>query len=389
MWEIPREENRKDFIFVGLTLVLTIVLFLLPNEFQREAYPNSARARAVVRSVDNSGVAQFGLVRQGDQGVELEILKGEYKGLEVKADNILMGTMELDKIFEEGDRVLAVLTFNPETREIVSAVAYDHYRIDKEIILMILFVVLLLAYARWTGLKALLSFVFTGMIIWKVLLPGYLRGWDPVFLALASCAVLTGVIIFLVAGMNKKGLTAFLGGFLGIVLTSLLALIFGGQFRIHGAVLKFSETLLYSGYPHLNLTRIFLAGIFLAASGAVMDLAMDIAASMKELADKHPGISRKELLVSGVRVGRAVLGTMTTTLLLAYSSGFSAMMMVFIAQGTPAVNVFNLSYVSAEILHTLVGSFGLVTVAPFTALTGAFIYAEKSPTESGDSIPVQ
>ena len=377
MLQIPHEENRKDFIFVGLTLVLTIILFFLPNEFQREAYPNSVRARALVSSVDNSGVARFGLVRQGDQMVNLKILNGEFKGMELEAGNILMGTMELDKIFAEGDKALAILSLNPETREIVSAVAYDHYRIDKEIILMVLFVVLLLAYARWTGLKALLSFIFTGLIIWKVLLPGYLRGWDPVFLALITCAVLTGVIIFLVAGMNKKGLTAFLGGFLGIILTAVLALVFGGEFKIHGAVLKFSETLLYSGYPHLNLTRIFLAGIFLAASGAVMDLAMDIAASMKELADKHPGITRKELLVSGFRVGRAVLGTMTTTLLLAYSSGFSAMMMVFIAQGTPAVNVFNLTYVSAEILHTIVGSFGLVTVAPFTALTGALIYAEK------------
>jgi uncharacterized membrane protein len=377
MWEIPREENKKDFVFVGLTLMLTIILFFLPNEFERDAYPNSTRAKALVTAVDNSGIARFGLVRQGDQGVQMKILKGEYQGQIVEANNILMGTMELDKVFAEGDKALAVLTFHPGTREIVSAVAYDHYRIDKEIVLMILFVFLLLAYARWTGLKALLSFIFTGLIIWKVLLPGYLRGWDPVSLALMTCAVLTGVIIFLVAGMNKKGLTAFLGGFLGIILTAVLAMVFGGQFRIHGAVLKFSETLLYSGYPHLNLTRIFLAGIFLAASGAVMDLAMDIAASMKELADKHPGISRKELLVSGFRVGRAVLGTMTTTLLLAYSSGFSAMMMVFIAQGTPAVNVFNLTYVSAEILHTLVGSFGLVTVAPFTALTGAFIYAKS------------
>jgi uncharacterized membrane protein len=49
------------------------------------------------------------------------------------------------------------------------------------------------------------------------------------------------------------------------------------------------------------------------------------------------------------------------------------MMMVFMAQGIPMSNILNVNYVAAEILHTMVGSFGLVTVAPLTALTGAFV----------------
>ena len=68
---------------------------------------------------------------------------------------------------------------------------------------------------------------------------------------------------------------------------------------------------------------------------------------------------------------------MTTTLLLAYSGGYMALLMVFMAQGVPVVNLLNLNYVSAEILHTLVGSFGLVSVAPFTAFVGAFIYTRR------------
>jgi uncharacterized membrane protein len=41
------------------------------------------------------------------------------------------------------------------------------------------------------------------------------------------------------------------------------------------------------------------------------------------------------------------------------------------------VNTFNFIYVAAEILKTIVGSFGLVTVAPFTAMVGGFILALK------------
>jgi uncharacterized membrane protein len=45
----------------------------------------------------------------------------------------------------------------------------------------------------------------------------------------------------------------------------------------------------------------------------------------------------------------------------------------------PLVNIFNLNYVAAEVLNTLVGSFGLVTVAPFTALVGGLVYARSDP----------
>lgn len=383
MWDLPDRRNKKEIIFVGISLALIVVLFLLPHEFKHNPYPDSAQVKALVLEVDNSDVQQFGIVRQGEQSVTAKLLKGEFEGQVVDASNTLLGTLELDKMFAPGQKALVTVTFNPETRDIVNAVAYDHYRIHVEQILLAIFILLLLVYAQWTGLKALISFFFTALMIWKVLLPGFLRGWNPILLALVVDAILTGIIIYLVAGINRKGTVAFLGGFLGILLTAILAVIFGKAFYIHGAVVKFSETLLYSGFAHLDLTRIFLAGIFIAASGAVMDIAMDISASMHEVHSKHPDIPMKELILSGFRVGRSVLGTMTTTLLLAYSSSYTAMLMVFIAQGTPLVNVFNITYVSAEILHTLVGSFGLVTVAPFTAFIGGVLYSRsKTPEEA-------
>lgn len=105
-----------------------------------------------------------------------------------------------------------------------------------------------------------------------------------------------------------------------------------------------------------------------------MDISMDVSASMNEVVIKKPEISVIELIKSGFSVGKAVVGTMTTTLLLAYSGGYTMLLMVFIAQGTPLLNILNLQYVSAEILNTIVGSFGLIAVAPLTAIIGGFIY---------------
>jgi uncharacterized membrane protein len=165
-------------------------------------------------------------------------------------------------------------------------------------------------------------------MLWKIMLPGFLKGWDPILLSLGTVTALTATIIFLVGGLNKKGVVAFLGAFLGVLLTCIFSLIFSPP-------------------------------------------------SMSEVIEKKPDISRKEIIASGFAVGRAVIGTMTTTLLLAYSGGYTALLMIFISQGLHLSSLININYIAAEILHTVIGSFGLVTVAPFTAIVGGLIYVRR------------
>ncbi len=89
-------------------------------------------------------------------------------------------------------------------------------------------------------------------------------------------------------------------------------------------------------------------------------------------------------------IGRAVIGTMTTTLLLAYSSSHITMFLLFMAKGLPAENILNAPFVAAEILNILVGSFGLITVAPFTALVAGLLFRHQEVvcfTSDPDSLP--
>ncbi len=373
-----------DFIFFIFISILTIMLCLTDTGFEPAVSNGEYRAKAVVTATDNSDVVQCGIIKTGDQELTLKLLNTRFKGQSVHANNRLIGKLELDKFFAPGDKAFVVL--ETENDHIRFANVIDHFRINVELALLLIFLLLLVGFAGITGLKAIISFIFTGLMIWKILLPGFLKGHDPILLALLVVAILTGAIIFLVGGLNKKGLVAFAGAMTGILLTCILSIICGDRFRIHGAVKPFSETLLSSGYPHLDLSRIFLAGIFVAASGAVMDIAMDIAASQEEVVKKHPGISFRETILSGFAVGKAVVGTMTTTLLLAYSGSFSALMMVFLAQRVPAANLFNLTYVASEILHTLVGSFGLVAVAPLTAIIGGLIYTRSAESPATQAI---
>ncbi len=363
--------KRHDHILTLIFLAVTVGLFFFPS-WEASYKDDAERVKVRILTVDNENMKQHGIVRTGDQGLEIEVLQGTFAGRQMKAVNHLMGRLEMDKIFVPGDRALAVVQEGLEGA--VSANVLDYYRLDVEVVLLGLFCALLVLFGGWIGARALLSFLFTGLMIWKVLLPWYLKGWDPIVSSLVVVLILTAATVFLVGGVNRKGMATFLGSMLGILFTCALSLYFGGAFRIHGAVKPFSESLLYSGFPHIDLTGIFLGGIFLASSGAVIDLAMDVASAQWELAERKRDITRAELILSGLSVGRAVVGTQITTLLLAYTASYSSLLMTFLAQGIPSANILNMQYVSSEILNTLVGSFGLVMVAPLTAVVSGFLF---------------
>ncbi len=334
-----------------------------------------------VLAVDDSLVKQFGIVKAGTQKLQVQILDGSYAGQEVAASNVLIGKMESDKMFRSGDRVFLVVTTKGD--EIMAATAYDHYRLNIEAVLIVLFAAALVGFAGWSGAKALLSLFFTVVTLWKVLLPGILAGKDPIWVALLAVTVIAGVTVFSITGVSKTALVAWLGALLGVVLTATLAVVLFPPFRLHGAIQPYSETLLYSGFENLNLERLFIAAVFLGASGAVIDLSVDVSAAMSEVSRKRPDLSVKELIKSGLYVGRPMATTMVTTLLMAYMSEYMALLMVLLSKGIPPVQVVNLNYISAEVLKTVVGSFGLITVAPFTALVGGYVYVRwRSPHET-------
>ncbi len=364
----------KDLIIILVFSVLCLILSQVKTGFEYKR-PNEReifRQRGKVLAADNSDIEVFGIIHTGFQQLNAELLNGPHKGRTLNVQNQLIGMLERDEVYTNGDELLVQYYLEPDGA-LGTGTARGHYRIHLEITLIVLFAAALIAVAGITGLKAILSFAFAVLMIWKIMLPMFLNGRDPIWTALGVVACLTASISFLVGGLTKKGFVTFSGAFLGLALTAVLAVVFGRLFHIHGAVRPYAENLLHGGFAHLWLTPIFIASIFLAASGAVMDLAMDIAASMEEVKLKHPEIHFVEHIRSGLRVGRSVIGTMTTTLLLAYSSSCIFMFMLFTSQNIPPVQIFNLNYVAAEVLNTMVGSFGLVTVAPFTAVIGGLV----------------
>ena len=369
--------KKRNWLSSVVCLALIGVLLLLPTGYENAGagrLSNEERVPARIVSTDDSTIKDTGLVRSGEQSCTVQLLGGTHQGETHRAGNMLNGSLEQDKIYKAGETALVLVSTDDGAVASVSMI--DHYRISGEIWLLLAFFAVLIVFAGWTGLRAVLSFILSVLSIWKILVPLSLNGANPILVGALVTAGLTIMIIALVFGFNRITLASCIGAISGLALTAALGILTTNAFHIHGAVMSFSESLLYSGYEHLSLTEIFMASIFIGSSGAMMDLSVDIAAAVNEVVTKRPDLSRFEAMMSGMRVGRAAMGTMTTTLLLAYSGSYIALLMVFMAQGTPMINVFNYKYVASEVIHTIVGSFGLVAAAPLTAAASGLLLAK-------------
>ena len=367
-------KHRFSFL-AGISIVIVVLIFL-PTGFEGALqFKDAEKCKVLVEEVDNSSLIDTGLIRTGQQICKVRFLTGRFEGQTSFGWNMLGGSLSQDKLFRPGDKAQAVV--HHDEGEIISINLIDYYRLDGELVLAIAFALFLICFARGVGLRSVLSFVITILVLWKILVPLFLKGYNSIFVGLVAVAIMTFVILLFVYGLDKRLLSSFFGSMNGIIFAMILSIICSKAFHIHGAVMANSEALLYSGFADLNLTQIFMASVFIGASGSVMDLSVDITSAVSEVVRNCPDISTKKAIKSGLAVARAAMGTMTTTLLLAYSGSCIAFLMTFMAQGTPVYNILNNNVVAAEIINTIAGSFGLAMTAPLTAFISGILLTNK------------
>ena len=135
---------------------------------------------------------------------------------------------------------------------------------------------------------------------------------------------------------------------------------------------------------HVDFQGILFAGVILGALGAVMDVAISIAAAQQEVARNCLSLTRRELFDSGMTVGRDVMATDANTLILAYAGSSLPLVLLIASQpDLSMLRIFNLDLLATEFVRALVGSVGLVLSIPLTAAAGAFLLMRKGSTKDG------
>lgn len=263
----------------------------------------------------------------------------------------------------------------------------DYQRIDKIIILAVIFLVLVIVFAGRKGVSTVISLLFTLMSIFYVFLPAILSQYNVYLWGIISCVAIVIFTLIIVHGFNLKSLASGLGTIGGIIIATIIMVIssyflnFTGLISDDAMYLQFNS----QGFS-FNLKAIFFTMIIIGALGAIMDVAMSIATSMYEIKEIKPNITTKEMIKSGFEIGRDILGTMTNTLILAYvGSGFLTVI-VIVGFNTDLLQIFNKEFLVSEIFQPLIGSFGIVVTLPLTSLICAKLFSKIKKKENKDEL---
>ncbi|MGI6699218.1 MAG: YibE/F family protein [Christensenellales bacterium] len=369
---------KNKWVHFLVVLLLSALLLLLPEGIENESKV-IPRAQVEILSVNDDMLDPLGIVYSGAQDCIVRINEGEHKGKVIPAHNYMNASLDKDKLYKPGDKAICMIH---DRESGISGTLVDHDRRTVMMLLVGLLVVMLIAFGGTSGLGASISLGFTAIVIWKVYIPMIIKGFPPILTAIGLIFVLGIVMCVLIAGANKRAFTAILGGFGGTAVTIALGALFTKLFMLDGGVLPYIVPLLSQSGMQFNMNELFLCTIFIGNAGAVIDLAMDIAAGCTEVITHAPDISAKKLFMSGITIGRMDIGTMSNTLVMGYAGGFLSMLLYFNAQGTPLIDILNYRFVVAEIMVTLVGCFGLISAAPLTSFIAARIMTKKPFRES-------
>ena len=234
--------------------------------------------------------------------------------------------------------------------------------------LSLLFCGLLIYVGRKKGFYSLISIGLTLLLITHALSPLILIGINPVLATILICIASTAATMYLVGGFNAKSTSAVIGAMLSLLFAGLLSYI--TMFTAH--LTGFTEEnsmFLYTAHPELDFIGITISTMILATLGAVMDVAMSIASTINEIYITDNTKTVKDLFISGMNVGRDIIGTMANTLILVYLGG--SLPLLLLAGNIDLQKFINLNQVVTETASALIGSIAIVICVPFTAVAAS------------------
>lgn len=309
--------------------------------------------------------------------IKIVFLSGDRRGEEVEALNTITGNPSYDFDLSPGDRVLVnTIELQGETQVHVVEYLRDYHIY----VILAIFLALLVLLGGKKGIKTIFTLAFTLFLLLRVLIPGILAGYSPIMLTIAISFVITVTTILLVGGRNIKSYAAIIGVLGGVLIAGLIAYIVGGQINLTGLSSQESIMLLYIPQEvDFNFSGLLFAGIIMGALGAVMDVGMSIASSMEEIRLVDPSISTKKLILSGMNVGKDIMGTMANTLILAYIGSMIPLLLLFTAYEDPFISIINMDIIATEVIRALAGSIGLILSIPLTAVSTGLLRDKLKP----------
>ena len=333
---------------------------------------NSSYARAEVTEVleDYSGGAPYA----GHQKVLVEIISGEHKGESCELQN--PNTYQRGAYCVEGTKVIALLQTDSDGT--LTGSVYNYDRTTMIYVLLGLFALSLIFVGGKKGVASLYALVFTFVCIVCMYIPLLYVGVNGIFAAILTAFVILVASIYIINGWSVKTACAVIGTTVGVVISGLLSMLIGYASNLTGFNMTDIESMIYiANNSQLGISDILYAGVLISSLGAVMDVSVSVVAAMYEIYEKAPKLSSKELFKSGMHVGHDMMGTMSNTLILAYTGSATATLLTIYSYEMPYLQIMGYNSIIIEIVCGLCGTIGVILTVPLQASVTAIVLKSK------------
>lgn len=314
---------------------------------------------------------------RGEQSLTAQVLTGQFRG------ETLLCTNTCGPIYNQplqvGDRVILCISVYASGEH--NATVYEYSRTLPLAILLGLFLLAAVLVGGKTGFKSLVGLGITAACLIWILIPALLRGAPTLPATVLTCVYVTVVCFVLLDGLSRKTLCAILGTAAGVLLAALFGILGQTLCRVDGMRQEYIEPLLQlrqTGESAIGLRGLLIAGILISALGAVMDVAMSISSALCELHRVDPTLSFRQLLRSGMNIGRDMVGTMTNTLILAFFGTTLVLVIYMVTLSLDRDYLLSSAFLSLEAVSALASSMGVILSVPVTCLIAAWLNRPKT-----------
>lgn len=377
---------KKKVIYI-VTIILSIIYICVGNKLVTENINSISsldteyiKAR-VTKILDvEETIAQAGN-SEVDKDIEIsfeaKIISKKNKGEIIESEQIISYPNAENVVrLKVGDRVLLLDAYEDDDGTVWKYV--DRERITPVILLGVIFILLLVIFGKTKGVNTILALCFIVLSIFTVFIPSILAGYNIYFMAIITCIFIVLSTSIIVYDINEKSIATVLGCFGGMLISLLLLVIMDSIIHLSGYTSEESMFLMLLDLDNpINLKAVVFASIIIGAIGAIMDISIDIASSLREIAYKVKEPTFKEIVKSGITIGQDIIATMTNTLVLAYIGSCLSSVVLIVAYDTSLINLFNKEAIIVEILQALIGSLGLLFTIPFTSVICGIMYSHK------------
>src|SRR5829696_1234675 len=269
---------------VGALALLGVVVAWPRGEAPDLGVQPTTYVDATVTGVEDGTCQEIEVDALGDcRIVSVRLTSGDESGTEA-AFRVLATQFEVPDLAAGDDIVLLdVSTSPPEFR--YSFV--DFQRSVPLVGLVLAFVVVVVAFGRWQGVRALAGLVLSGVVLVSFVVPSLLRDENALLVALSGTVVIAFVALYLAHGVNRATTVALAGTLVSLAATTVLAFL--------------------------------VAGIVVGALGVLDDVTVSQVSTVAALRRADPTMPARRLYAEAIRVGRDHVASTVNTLVLAYA----------------------------------------------------------------------